>query len=142
MDGKQLGLRLRLWLLEKGSTCHSNQAIVAWFMDAIGDDDLLRAPLKDIGSQHSLLQALLRDGAQQILAVNRLREYIEHTYARRAKEELFGMIEAATGVVVLGSASSVDGGSQSDEASPKRKEVRVEPVYRNGHWGYRYHLDG
>lgn len=96
--GSDLGLQLKQWLETDPQALRSGQALANRFIDALGAEDALRAPLRDLATQPLLLEALHRRGASRSSAVLSLAEQLSHTYSPAVLSELLELLEAATGV--------------------------------------------
>lgn len=96
--GRDLGLQLRQWVeidhLDLGSTA----AVTNRLMDALGGEQSLRAPLRDLASQPLTLRALRLRGAEQQAALQALQQVLAETYSPAVLGELLDLLEAATGL--------------------------------------------
>ena len=98
--GRQLGLELRRWLDLEPERLRSSQAIANRLIDALGADDSLRGPIRDLSSRPQLLQALHGQGTSRQAAVSNLAGQLEQTYAPTVLRQLLDLLEAATGVCI------------------------------------------
>lgn len=98
--GRQLGLELRRWLELEPERLRSSQAIANRLIDALGADDSLRGPIRDLSSRPQLLQALHGQGTSRQAAVSNLAGQLEQTYAPTVLRQLLDLLEAATGVAL------------------------------------------
>ena len=96
--GHRLGLQLRQWLASDPERLRSGTAIANRLIDALGADDSLRGPIRDLSSRPQLLQALHSQGASQQAAVTSLRQQLAETYAPAVLLQLLALLDAATGV--------------------------------------------
>jgi len=97
VTGRGLGLQLRRWLQEEPERLRSGTAIANRLIDALGADDSLRGPIRDLTSRPQLLQALHSQGAGRQAAVTSLSRQLAQTYAPAVLRELLDLLEAATG---------------------------------------------
>lgn len=98
--GQRLGLQLKGWMEAGGAGLESGQALGNRLVDALGADDRLKGPVRDLASQRLLLQALHQEGAAQRSALSSLAEQLASTYAPAVLQELLDLLEAATGVAM------------------------------------------
>ena len=98
--GQRLGLQLKGWKEAGGAGLESGQALGNRLVDALGADDSLKGPIRDLASQRLLLQALHQEGAVQRSALSSLAEQLASTYAPAVLQELLDLLEAATGVAM------------------------------------------
>ena len=98
--GWRLGLELRRWLELEPERLRSSQAIANRLIDALGADDSLRGPIRDLSSRPQLLQALHGQGTSRQAAVSNLAGQLEKTYAPTVLLQLLDLMEAATGVAL------------------------------------------
>ena len=96
--GRRLGLQLRQWLASDPERLRSGTAIANRLIDALGADDSLRGPIRDLTSRPQLLQALHSQGASQQAAVTSLRQQLAETYAPGVLLQLLALLDAATGL--------------------------------------------
>ena len=95
--GRRLGLQLREWITTDPERLRSGAAIANRLMDALGADDSLRGPIRDLTSRPQLLQALHSTGARRQAAVSDLSQQLAQTYAPAVRDQLMDLLEAATG---------------------------------------------
>ena len=100
--GRSLGLQLRRWLEQEPERLRTGTAIANRLIDALGADDSLRGPIRDLTSRPQLLQALHSQGASQQAAVASLSQQLAQTYAPAVFHQLVDLLEAATGMVGSG----------------------------------------
>lgn len=98
--GWQLGLQLQQWLSQEAAPLRS-QALANRLIDALGSEESLRGPVRDLASQPLLQQALYGQGASREAAVASLSEQLQRIYAPVVLAELLDLLEAATGLPVL-----------------------------------------
>jgi membrane associated rhomboid family serine protease len=98
--GRELGLQLRAWLEAGTAGLDSGQAIGNRLVDALGADEALKGPVRDLASQRLLLQVLRQSGASQRSALASLSQQLSQTYSPAVWNELQDLLEAATGVVL------------------------------------------
>lgn len=92
-----MGLQLRHWLEEEPERLRSGTAIANRLIDALGADDRLRGPIRDLTSRPLLLQALHSQGASRQAAITGLADQLAQTYAPAVLAELVALVQAATG---------------------------------------------
>jgi len=97
VTGRRLGLQLRDWLQQEPDRLRSGTAIANRLIDALGANDSLRGPIRDLTSRPLLLQALHSKGASRQAAVGGLSQQLAQTYAPAVLNELLALLEAATG---------------------------------------------
>ena len=96
--GRELGLQLRSWM-ESGSLGLDNgQALANRLVDALGAEEGLKGPVRDLASQPLLHQLLRRRGDPSLTAVEALTSHLARTYTPAVLAELHDLIEAATGI--------------------------------------------
>ena len=95
--GQRLGLQLRHWLEREPERLRSGTAIANRLIDALGADDRLRGPIRDLTSRPLLLQALHGQGASRQAAITGLADQLAQTYAPAVLAELLALLQAATG---------------------------------------------
>jgi len=98
--GWRLGLQLQQWLSQEAVQL-GNQALANRLIDALGSDDSLRGPLRDLASQPLLRQALYGLGASRQAALASLSQQLQRIYAPAVLSELLDLLEAATGLPVM-----------------------------------------
>lgn len=96
--GRELGLQLRAWLQAQPEGLRSGPALSNRLMDALGAEEGLKAPIRDLAGQALLLQVLHSQGARQRSALSSLQQQLAATYAPAVLQELLDLLEAATGV--------------------------------------------
>jgi hypothetical protein len=99
-QGRQLGSHLRRWL-DRDATGHASGVAVAnVLIDALGADERLKGPVRDLGSQPLFLQALRQGGAAQRSSLAALHQQLTATYSPAVLTELLDLVEAVTGVAL------------------------------------------
>ena len=106
--GRHLGLQLRQWLAQEPERLRSSQAIANRLIDALGADDSLRGPIRDLTSRPQLLQALHSQGASRQAAVSGLAAQLSQTYAPVVLRQLLELLEAATDVTLQGQSAPAE----------------------------------
>ncbi|MFM8260578.1 MAG: rhomboid family intramembrane serine protease [Vulcanococcus sp.] len=97
--GWRLGLQLKQWLSQEAAPLRS-QALANRLMDALGSEDNLRGPLRDLASQPLLQQALYGQGASRQAALASLSQQLRQIYAPAVVADLLDLLEAATDLTV------------------------------------------
>jgi hypothetical protein len=95
--GTTLGVQLRHWLTQDPSALQNSRAIANRLIDALGADDGLKGPIRDLASQPLFLQVLHSQGAARATCLSSLTAQIRQTYAPAVQSELLDLLEAATG---------------------------------------------
>lgn len=96
--GTTLGRQLRQWLEEDSSNPQRHRALENHLIDALGAEDWLKGPIRDLCSQPLLLEALRGSGARQESALSSLRQQLSRTYAPGVLEELLALLATASGI--------------------------------------------
>ena len=126
--GRRLGLQLRQWIEAEPERLRSGTAIANRLIDALGSDDNLRGPIRDLTSRPQLLQALFSQGASQQAAVSSLSLQLAQTYAPAVLQQLLALLEAATGSRVAPAPLDASGpdGDRAVEATGSSPEPPLE----------------
>ena len=95
--GHDLGMQLNRWLAADPAGLRQSRALSNRLMDALGANDGLRGPIRDLASQPLLLQVLHSQGAEQQSALASLSAQLRATYAPAVLQELLDLLESATG---------------------------------------------
>ncbi|MCT0206934.1 rhomboid family intramembrane serine protease [Synechococcus sp. CS-1332] len=96
--GRDLGLQLRQWI-DTGSVSLDNpQALANRLIDALGAEEGLRGPVRDLATQPLLLRVLQLQGGPQRSAVTALSQHLAGIYAPKVLAELLDLLEACSGV--------------------------------------------
>lgn len=104
--GHDLGEQLRAWLEADAASLRQSRALTNRLIDALGANDSLKGPIRDLASQPLLLQALHSQGGSQRSAVASLSAQLSGTYAPAVLAELLDLIAAATGMDSVASAEA------------------------------------
>jgi membrane associated rhomboid family serine protease len=124
--GQRLGHQLKGWMEAGGAGLESGQALGNRLVDALGADDSLKGPIRDLASQRLLLQALHQEGAAQRSALSSLAEQLASTYAPAVLQELLDLLETATGVAMP---------RQPAQAALSQSDPKPKPSLANRGWG-------
>ncbi len=111
--GLRLGQQLRQWLAQEPERLRHAPAIANRLLDALGADDALSGPIRDLSRRPQLLQVLHGQGASQQAALESLHQQLAQTYAPAVLIQLQVLLETATGLSI---ASVADG--QPKQAEP------------------------
>lgn len=95
--GHDLGEQLNRWLAADPAGLRQSRALSNRLMDALGANDGLRGPVRDLASQPLLLQVLHSRGAEQQSALASLTAQLRATYAPAVLQELLDLLHTATG---------------------------------------------
>lgn len=120
--GHDLGEQLRAWLLADPASLRQSRALTNRLIDAMGANDSLKGPIRDLANQPLLLQALHSQGASQRSAVASLTAQLRGTYAPAVLTELLDLINTATGLEVD------ERNSRAQQPPEPQPEPRPEPA--------------
>jgi len=95
--GHDLGVQVSEWLAADPTSLRQSRALTNRLMDALGANESLRGPVRDLAGQPLLLQALHSQGAAQQSAVASLIAQLKGIYAPAVLQELLDLLQAATG---------------------------------------------
>lgn len=95
--GHDLGKQLNRWLAADPAGLRQSRALTNRLMDALGANDGLRGPIRDLASQPLLLQVLHSQGAERQSALASLTAQLRATYAPGVLQELLDLLQSATG---------------------------------------------
>ncbi len=96
--GRELGLQLRQWIVTGSVSLDNPQALANRLIDALGAEESLRGPVRDLATQPLLLQVLQRQGGPQRSAITALSHHLAGIYAPKVLAELLDLLEACSGV--------------------------------------------
>lgn len=125
--GRQLGQQLQHWLKQQGgdAAATSSTALANRWGDALGSDDGLKAPLRDLASRPLFRLALNQQGAAQRATLEQLSVELRRTYSPAVMAELLDLLEAFAGLQLPRPASPT--GSSSEPAPRSRAPGRPSP---------------
>ena len=115
--GRELGLLVKDWIASGSVDLRRSQALSNRLLDALGADEQLRTPLKDLAAQPLLKVVLQGEGAARSSALTALIQQLEPVYAPGVLGELVDLLEAATGLQAGGMGASFDGHERAVEAA-------------------------
>ncbi len=95
--GRKLGLLLRRWLAEGVVDPDRPQAIANRLIDALGEEDWLKGPLRDLTSRPQFGQVILRGGASRRTALESLAAELRQVYSPSVWSELCALLAVASG---------------------------------------------
>jgi hypothetical protein len=98
--GRDLGLQLRQWIATGSLSLDNPQALANRLIDALGAEESLRGPVRDLATQPLLLQVLQRQGGPQRSAITALSHHLADIYAPKVLAELLDLLEACSGVAL------------------------------------------
>jgi hypothetical protein len=98
--GRELGLQLRQWIATGSASLDNPQALANRLIDALGAEESLRGPVRDLATQPLLLRVLQLQGGPQRSAVTALSQHLAGIYAPRVLAELLDLLEACSGVAL------------------------------------------
>jgi membrane associated rhomboid family serine protease len=96
--GRELGLQLRQWLATGSVALDNPQALANRLIDALGAEERLRGPVRDLATQPLMLRVLTQHGGPQRSAIQALSSHLAGIYAPAVLAELLDLLEAASGV--------------------------------------------
>ncbi|MCP9833503.1 MULTISPECIES: rhomboid family intramembrane serine protease [unclassified Cyanobium] len=96
--GRDLGLQLRQWIATGAVSLDNPQAMSNRLIDALGAEETLRGPLRDLATQPLLLRVLQLQGGPQRSAITALSQHLAGVYAPQVLAELLDLLEACCGV--------------------------------------------
>ncbi|KMM16630.1 hypothetical protein SYNGFB01_09880, partial [Synechococcus sp. GFB01] len=96
-QGRELGLQLRHWLDQGHTALNSGHALANALCDGLGEQELLKGPVRDLGSRPLFLQLLRQSGATQRSNLVSLKQQLATTYSPSVLAELLDLLEAVTG---------------------------------------------
>ncbi len=114
--GRELGLQLRQWITTGSVSLDNPQALANRLIDALGAEESLRGPVRDLASQPLLLRVLQLQGGPQRSAVTALSQQLAGIYTPMVLAELLDLLEACSGVA----ASQPAGDSQASDLAALR----------------------
>ncbi|WP_415398811.1 rhomboid family intramembrane serine protease [Synechococcus sp. W4D4] len=124
--GTTLGRQLRQWLIQNPEALKSGRAIANRLIDALGAEDGLKGPIRDLANQPLLLHLLHGEGASQASARASLVAHIRQTYSPEVQAELEDLLNAACGQAPPPSAPS----SPPSAPKPQAVEGQLRPTLR------------
>ncbi|MFM8525223.1 MAG: rhomboid family intramembrane serine protease [Cyanobacteriota bacterium] len=99
-QGRDLGEQLRQWLITEPEALRSGRAISNRLIDALGANEQLKAPIRDLAARPLLLQVLHGDRAHQATALASLRQQLAAIYTPAVLNELDDLLAATTGTLL------------------------------------------
>ena len=96
--GEELGRELRHWITMDDWRPASGTALANRLIDLLGEQDTLKAPLRDLAGQPQFLQLLRQPQPPSPAAVEALIGHLSHTYAPAVLAELQDLIHGALGL--------------------------------------------
>ena len=99
--GREIGAQLNVWLARGDREALQSRRLEGVLLDALGSDDRLRAPVRDLALQPLLLKLLQESSsAARRSMLETLVQDLQATYAPAVLAELQDLLEAATGLPV------------------------------------------
>lgn len=114
--GRSVGRQLKAWLHSQAFDVTAGSALANRLIDALGDDEALSGPLRDLASQPLFRKLLLQNGSGQRATLDELNKRLAATYTPAVLQELQALLEEATGLPLLPA-----------EAPPSTPAARVRP---------------
>jgi membrane associated rhomboid family serine protease len=96
--GRELGLQLRQWIASGSLAPDGGSALANRLIDALGAEDSLRGPVRDLATQPLLLRVLQQQGNPQRSAIQALTTHLAGIYSPQVLAELLDLLEAASGI--------------------------------------------
>lgn len=118
--GTTLGRQLRQWLIQDPEALQSGRAIANRLIDALGAEDGLKGPIRDLANQPLLLQLLHGSGASQASARASLGAHIRQTYSAEVQAELQDLLDAVCGQESPASERSAPASTAAPRHTPNR----------------------
>lgn len=112
--GEELGRELRRWITVDRWHPASGPALANRLIDLLGEQDTLKAPLRDLAAQPQFLSLLRQPQPASAAAVEALCALLARTYAPGVLAELRDLIQVATG---FRSSMAAQGGGAADAAT-------------------------
>lgn len=91
--GQQLGIQLRQWLESGAVDLNAPQALANRWSDALGGDEGLKAPLRDLASRPLFRQVLLQRSGARRTSLEQLSRELADTYSPSVLAELIDLLE-------------------------------------------------
>ncbi len=101
--GRELGLQLREWISTGVVSLDKPQALANRLIDALGAEESLRGPVRDLASQPLFQRVLQLQGGPQRSALAALSRHLAGIYAPGPLAELLDLVEACSGLAPTGS---------------------------------------
>ena len=120
--GLRLGQQLRQWLAQEPERLRLGPALANRMLDALGADDTLSGPIRDLCRRPQLMQVLHGQGAQQQAALDSLHRQLAQTYAPAVLNQFEALLEAATGLSVAPVAAVQD----AEPVAPPAADVATQ----------------
>ncbi|MFY8149702.1 MAG: rhomboid family intramembrane serine protease [Prochlorococcaceae cyanobacterium] len=117
--GEELGLQIRAWQEAGVLDLDHPTALANRLTDALGAEEWLRGPVRDLASQPLLRQLLRARGSQRQSAFHSLAQQLESTYAPRVLAELLALLQAASGLRLEHTDAQPSAAQPSDAQSPE-----------------------
>lgn len=92
-QGQQLGNQLRQWLENGAVDLNAPQALANRWSDALGGEDSLKAPLRDLASRPLFRQCLRQQGLARRTSLEQLARELAATYSPQVLAELIDLLE-------------------------------------------------
>ncbi len=96
--GRELGLQLREWITSGSVSLDNPQALANRLIDALGAEETLRGPVRDLATQPLLQRVLQLQGGPPRSAITALSSHLAGIYAPAVLAELLDLLEACSGV--------------------------------------------
>ena len=132
--GSKLGLQVRQWLDEDAVAPQLPRALANRLIDALGSEDWLKGPIRDLCNQPLLLEGLRGNGARQASALSSLRQHLSRTYAPAVLAELLDLLAAASGLDDTSEAPAVT--PPSHQPVRPAEQARPQWNWQNGRKAY------
>lgn len=116
--GRELGLQLRQWIATGSVSLDNPQALANRLIDALGAEEQLRGPVRDLASQPLLQRVLQLQGGPQRSAVAALSSHLAGIYAPAVLAELLDLLEACSGMAPSRSGAAPAAASSPGAAVP------------------------
>ena len=98
--GQIVGRQLKAWLQSQAFDVTAGSALANRLIDALGDNESLRGPLRDLASQPLFRKLLLQEGGGQRATLDELNKRLAATYTPAVLHELQALLEEVTGLLL------------------------------------------
>lgn len=131
--GRDLGLKLRRWIQDDQFDPDSGNALANRLIDALGAEQSLRGPVRDLAGQPLTRRVLRTNGGEQQAAFQALTELLSETYSPRVQAELLDLLEAATGLTHEHRPPQESAPERAPQSPPAQHDGQVQaPVQTSG----------
>lgn len=126
--GRRLGEALATWVASDHGALENGVALGHRFVDLLGADTFLAAPVRDLARRPAFQQALRARGLARRTALRSLIDDLALTYTPAVMAELLELLEAGLGEANLKAAAPPAAPPADSPAAPPPEEARAIPV--------------